>query len=382
MDIRTGVQALAVAVCLHSHSASAGDLIVRAGRQPSGERLQACEVRRDPCVFDDARGDERYLVTEHWIARAQTGRELYRVPIAGGVTRARLAAINRGRSQILIAIAQEAVATSALFTPGSLRPEAVQRQYSLSVRNPKSGAEIKSIDLGILKPESIGLSPSGDYAWVLGQELQLRRHEVRAYNTRSGKLEHLTPLARGSGTDLYESGFSVGGVFYAAEVTGESGGTKRHLSANPYSIAEFTVKVTEPLRLEALAQQPVAVVGFEMEAGDLREMLESALAVKLSAAGLSIVERKRIKELLQEAQFQNFGITDSRSAAELGRMANASALAFGTLRTTGTISLITLRLTGVEDGTVRAAVELECRDCAPDDYLQGLSFLVSDWVQK
>jgi hypothetical protein len=42
--------------------------------------------------------------------------------------------------------------------------------------------------------------------------------------------------------------------------------------------------------------------------------------------------------------------------------------------------LIALRLVGVEDGTQRAAAQLECRDCAPDDYLQGLGFLASDWI--
>jgi hypothetical protein len=106
------------------------------------------------------------------------------------------------------------------------------------------------------------------------------------------------------------------------------------------------------------------------------------LAVKLASAGLTVVERKRIKELLQEAQFQNLGITASKGAAELGRMANATHLAFGTLRTTGTITLITLRLTTVEEGTVRAAIEVECRDCTPADYLQAVSFLVGDWIQK
>lgn len=376
------IHAVTVLVCLLSPMPHAQELIVRAGRQPAGELLRACEIRRDPCAFEDARAENRYVVAEQTMTRLLGGREAYRVPIAGGAVRARLAAINRDRTQIAVALSQEVVGTSAMFSPGSLSPDAVQRQYSLSIRNPKSGDEIKAIDLGMLKPDSIGLSASGEYTWVLGQELQLRRREVRAYNTRSGKLEHLTPLAKNADAVLYERGFATGGVFYAAEAVSDSSGTRRHLSANPYSIAEFTVKITKPIRRQTLASHPVAVVGFDMPAGDVREMLESALAVKLAAAGLTIVERKRIKELLLEAQFQNLGITDSKGAAELGRMANASFLAFGTLRTTGTITLLTLRLTGVEDGTVLAAVELECRDCTPDDYLQGVSFLVSDWIQN
>jgi hypothetical protein len=269
-----------------------------------------------------------------------------------------------------------------MFSPGGFAPESVQRQYSLSIRNPKSGDEIKFIDLGMMRPEAIGLSSTGDYAWVYGQEVQLRRREVRAYNTRSGRLEHLTVLPGNAAAELFDSGFRTGGVLYAAETSSADATTRRHLSANPYSIAEFTVKVTSPIRLDSMATLAVAVVAFEMPQGDVREMLESTLAVKLAGGGLTVVERKRIKELLQEAQFQNLGITDSKGAAELGRMINANHLVFGTLQSTGTVTAIGLRLTSVEDGTVTAAVELECRDCSPDDYLQGVSFLVSDWIRK
>ena len=369
-------------VCLLSGVVSAADLVVRVGQRPQGDPVRPCEVRRDPCVFDDGRGENRYLVSEQTIVRMLDGREVYRVPIGGGIMRARLATINRERTQIAVALSRESLATGSMFTPGGFAPDSVQRQYALSMRNPKSGDEIKAIDLGMLKPESIALSPAGDYAWVAGQELQLRRREVRAYNTRSGKLEHLTPLVNGANAVLYEGGFATGSVFYTAEGSRDAGDTRRHLSANPYSIAEFTVRISQPLRLQDPARQALAVVGFDMAAGDVREMLESALAVKLAAAGLTIVERKRIKELLQEAQFQNLGMTDSKGAAELGRMANARLLTFGTLRTTGTVTLMTLRLTDVEAGTVLASAELECRDCTPDDYLQGMSFLVADWVAK
>jgi hypothetical protein len=369
-------------VCLLSGVVSAADLVVRVGQRPQGDPIRACEVRRDPCAFDDGRGENRYLVGEQTIVRVLDRREVYRVPIGGGIMRARLATINSERTQIAVALSRESISTGSMFTPGSVTPDSVQRQYALSIRNPKSGDEIKAIDLGMLKPESIALSPSGDYAWVAGQELQLRRREVRAYNTRSGRLEHLTPLSNGANAVLYEGGFATGSVFYTAEGSLDTGDTRRHLSANPYSIAEFTVRISQPLRLQDPARQALAVVGFDMPAGDVREMLESALAVKLAAAGLTIVERKRIKELLQEAQFQNLGVTDSKGAAELGLMANARLLTFGTLRMTGTVTLMTLRLTDVEAGTVVASAELECRDCTPDDYVQGMTFLIADWVGK
>ena len=372
---------IALSVWLLPWGVVAGDLVVRAGRPVSGEPVSACDAARQTCAFSDTRQENRYSVTDRVLSRVLEGRTVYAVPIAGGALRARLVTMNRQRTQLAIVLAQEAVATGAMFSPGAFAPEAVQRQYTLSIRNPKSGEQIKAIDLGMLKPDGLSLSPAGDYAWVTGEELQLRRREVRAYNTRGGTLEHMTPLARNAEARLYEDGFAAGGVFYAVESGGAAVGTpRRHLSANPYSIAEFSVRVASPIALDTFRSQPIAVVAFEGADGDVREMLESSLAVKLGTAGLQIVERKRIKELLQEAQFQNLGITDSKSASELGRMANARYLAFGTVRATGSVTFITLRLTGVEDGTVHASVELECRDCTPDDYVQGVGFLVNDWI--
>jgi hypothetical protein len=378
------IAAVILGILLLPSRTPAAEIIVRALSTAPGEQAQACEIGRGGCTFSDTRGENRYVVTDQAFVRSLDGQEAFKVPIAGGIVRARLAAMNRARTQLAVVLAQEAVPTAALLNgPGSLSPETVQRKFTLTILNPKTGAEIKGIDLGMLKPDGLSLTPAGDFAWITGEELQLRRREVRAYNTRSGALEHVTPSARNVKAQLFDSGFAVGGTFYGVEsARATAGGVRRHTSANPYSIAEFAVRVATPLQRDAVADQAVAVIAFEGVDGDVREMLESTLAVKLGAAGLRLVERKRIKELLQEAQFQNLGITDSKSAAQLGRMANARLLAFGSLRRTGSITVIALRVTGVEDGVVHAAVELECRDCTPDDYVQGVGFLVNDWVER
>jgi TolB-like protein len=371
----------AVAVLVAAAAAAPQDLIVRGGRPHAGEPLAACDVGRSRCEFSDSRQTNTYVVTGTSLARASEGREVYRITIAGGVVRAKLAAMNRDRTQLAILLVQESMAAGALFSPGMIAPDSLHRQYTISIRNPKTGDEIKAVDLGMLKPSALGLTPTGEHMWVAGEELQLRRQEVRAYNTRSGKLEHMTPFPKGTAARLFEDGFDVGTASYVVENTASSGtGPRKHLSANPYSIAEFSVRVVAPLAMKTFGGDPIAVVAFEGAEGEVRELLESALAVKLAGAGLKMVERKRIKELLQEAQFQNLGITESKTASELGRMANAKYLVFGTLRATGSTTLMALRLVGVEDGTQHAAVELECRDCTPDDYLQGLGFLAADWI--
>jgi len=374
----------AVVACAATTVVTAGpDLIVRAGAAHTGPTIAACDVGRRPCEFEDARKTNRYVVTDATLTRREDGRDVYHVSIAGGVVRAALAAMSHDRTVLAIQLVQESLATGALFSPGAFSPDTVHRQYIVSVRNPKSGDQIKAIDLGFLKPDAMALTAAGEYVWIAGEELQLRRREVRAYNTRSGKLEHLTPLAKNASIRLYDDGFDANGVSYAAEtapLAAEAGAVRKHLSANPYSIAEFSVKVQVPLSVASYGSDPIAIVSFEGQQEEVRDLLESALAVKLAGAGLTVVERKRIKDLLQEAQFQNLGFTDSKSVAEIGRLASAKYLAFGTVRAVGSTTLIALRLVGVEDGTQRAAAQLECRDCTPDDYLQGLGFLASDWI--
>jgi hypothetical protein len=74
-------------------------------------------------------------------------------------------------------------------------------------------------------------------------------------------------------------------------------------------------------------------------------------------------------------------LTDASKATELGRLANAQYLLFGQIQTTGSVSSLALRLVDVQDGTLKNGIELECRDCTPDDYLQGLTFLLQDWIE-
>lgn len=354
-------------------------LLVRpAGGQP-GEEAASCVPDKKPCIFSDLQGENSYRVEKEVLARVVDGKQAYSVPVAGGVVKVLATVANRQRTQIAIATEQASIGTGALLSGGRLSPEQVQRQYTVSIRNPKTGDEIKAVDLGMLKPSLIALTATGDYLWVAGEERQLRRLEVRAYNTRSGKMEHSTTADRNAQVGLYERGFRVASTFYAADLD-TGGAVRRHNSPNSFSIAEFTVRRSAGLSPKTMGDGMVGVVGFQGGSPELREMLESALAIKVSSAGIKVVERKRLKDLLEEARFQNLGLTDSSKAAELGRLANAQYLLFGQLQTTGSVSSLALRLVGVEDGTLKNGIELECRDCTPDDYLQGLTFLMQDWI--
>jgi hypothetical protein len=355
-------------------------LLVRPAAAAPGEEFAACTPDRRPCVFTDLQGENTYTVDRESLRRLAAAQPVYAIPIGTNSIKVLLAGINKSRTQIVIATEQRSLPTGVMFTPGLLDPASVHRQYWLSVRNPKSGEEIKAIDVGMFRPLNLAMSAGGDMVWTCGDELQLRRREVRAYNTRSGKLEHSTSADRNASIRLFERGFQLGPTYYAVEVAAGDA-PRKHSSPNAYSIAEFTVRRTTAISPKAFADFAIGVVGFQGTTPELREMLEGALAIKLGSAGFRIVERQRLKDLLQEARFQSLGLTDAARAVELGKLVNARFLLFGQLQTTGTISSLALRLVAVEDGTLENGIEVECRDCTADDYLQGLTFLVQDWVE-
>jgi hypothetical protein len=371
------------AACLVSIGTSAhAQLTVRSTSTPPGEESVACSPERRACVFTDSSGANVYSVEAGTFKRTEAGQVLYSIPMSGKSVKVLLAAASRSRNQLVMALEMASVATSALFQGGGFSPDAVQRQYWVTVRNPKSGEEIKAIDLGMLKPTGLSMTDTGDYLWVAGDELQLRKREVRMYNTRSGKQEHNTSLEKNANVRLYERGFQVASTYYAADLNQAAGaGRIKHNSPNSFSIAEFTVTRSASLSLAEMKDAVIAVVGFQGATADLREMLEGSLALKLGAAGFKVAERQRLKELLQEVQFQNLGLTEGSKATELGKMLNAQYLLFGQLTTAGTMTSLALRLVGVSDGALKNGIELECRDCQPDDYLQGLTFLMQDWKQ-
>jgi hypothetical protein len=377
--MRTTPLLLALLVLLATRVAG-GQLLVNPAGGPPGEETIPCLPDKKPCVFTDLQGENTYRIDKQSLQRLVGGQQAYSVPLAPRGVTLLAAAINKQRTQIAVALEVVSISTGRLLSGGPMLPDEIHRQHFVSLRNPKTGEEIKSIELGMFKPSMVSLAAAGDYVWVAGSELQLRRGEVRAFNARSGKMEHSTVVGKNASIGLYERGYRVANTYYAADLD-TGGAVRRHNSPNGFSIAEFTVRRPTPLKQGAMADAFIGVVGFRGGSEELREMLDSSLAIKMQGAGFRMVERKRMKELLQEARFQGLGLTDASRAAELGKLANAQYLLFGEIRSTGSTSLLTVSVVGVESGAVQNGAELECRDCKPDDYLQGLTFLLQDWIE-
>ena len=113
-----------------------------------------------------------------------------------------------------------------------------------------------------------------------------------------------------------------------------------------------------------LTAQTVALAGIENAGGDprydyLAGIVEGLLLFDLSRSpGVTLVNRSRIDDVLEEQRFVLSGLTaDGEKAVEIGRLAGADALIHGSYVFIGSEALFTLTITDVESGTSRAVTD-------------------------
>lgn len=369
--VRCAALCTIAAVSAPAHS----DSTIGPGRPESP--VTTCRVKKVGCTFSDRSGKNSYLVLVGELVRIEEGKELYRTRVASEPEKSTLAVASEGSALLAIAVFRETISTGALLG-GGVGAFSAERSYRVSLRNPKSGEEIKAIDLGTFEPESIALTPAGDGLFAYGKDFQVNKKQVRYYSCRSGKAEY-TRETRKESVTVFADGFLVGGEGFKVS-SGDEGGTRKHSSVNPYSIAEFVVRPAKPLSRAAWKGKKIGIVRFDGASSDAASLLVGTTAIKLRNAGLGIVERERMDKVLEELRLQNLGITDSGSAARIGELANAQGMVFGQLVRSGSVTTFALRLVGTESGEVLGGIELDCRDCREDEQVEAIGFLVQDWV--
>jgi TolB-like protein len=106
----------------------------------------------------------------------------------------------------------------------------------------------------------------------------------------------------------------------------------------------------------------VAVLDFDAKniSQESAEAVTDLLRTELFNTGrFKVVERQRIKRILEEIQFQSSGLTDADQAAEIGRLLNVSKIMIGTVTRLGETHLINTRMVDVQSGLVILAESVE-----------------------
>lgn len=96
---------------------------------------------------------------------------------------------------------------------------------------------------------------------------------------------------------------------------------------------------------------------------------DKVAATLLKLPRFSLVERQSVSKILAEQRLQNLGVIAPESAATIGRMLGAQALAMGRLSRIGESVGVSLSLTEVETGRLLSSVQEKCK-CTPEGLLQ------------
>jgi WD40 repeat protein len=152
-----------------------------------------------------------------------------------------------------------------------------------------------------------------------------------------------------------------------------AGGEDKKVRLYAVRVGTERVVATEPV----VAPLVVAWVGMSGEGvtADTAALLGDKVAsTLLRMPRFSLVERQNVSKILAEQRLQNLGVIAPESAATLGRMLGAQALAMGRLSKLGESTGVSLTLTDVESGRLLSSVQDKCK-CTPEGLLQVVAAL-------
>ncbi len=115
---------------------------------------------------------------------------------------------------------------------------------------------------------------------------------------------------------------------------------------------------------EVPATQPstvtVAVMDFESKAPgnpEFGQQIAEILTIRLSMVdAVTVVDRSRLTEILDEHKLKLRGLTDQEQAAEVGKLLGAQIMVFGKVFPVGDELYVTMKLVGVETGQITGAI--------------------------
>lgn len=263
---------------------------------------------------------------------------------------------------------------------GGIRPDDLDRSYRVAMYNPKSGSLIKEFDLGAFNAKSVTLSSDGQLLYLFGQNVEHgSEKEVRVYNARSGRLVESKPYENDKHVFLATNGFGIKSNYYKIQ-TIDVNKPQIYNSSDPFSIAEYQISCSNKL-VPSKLNGNVGMSQISDKANDQGEMIASALSSHLSKFGLDMVERNKMKEILEEIQFSTLGLTEQEASVDIGKLGVAKYLIFGESERSEESIFFNVRLISVETGTEMSSCTKICRDCEDKDFFEGVLKLAEHWAK-
>ena len=326
------------------------------------------------CRF--SRNDETYSIDRKGrLQRLRSGDRVYRDIVFSQGDSLRGAALS-GSGNILAVAVANVTRSRRSFRRGA-RPDDLDRSFRIDLFSPKSGDWIKGFDLGAFSPRRITLSEDGTLLYVAGVDLERREiKEVRVYNTRRGRLIFSRRVGSVEEVVLARNGLAIGSEAFVLEQ--EAGALKStYHSSDRFSAAEYEVSCSQHIRKTSPSMLAVETL-IDKATGQGEGLAEAAVS-ELKRNGFSVVERARLKDILQELKLAASGLAESDIAIDIGKLGVADGIIFGSFESVGGNTNGNLRLVSVETGEISSSCTLLCRDCQDRDLYEGVINTVRHW---
>ena len=116
----------------------------------------------------------------------------------------------------------------------------------------------------------------------------------------------------------------------------------------------------------AFSREKISLAVLDLEGKNVdqskAEAVTDLLRTELFNTGsFKVVERQKVRQILEEQRFQSSGMTDTDRAAEIGRLLNVQKIMIGTVTQLGSTHIINTRIVDVQSGAVVLAEAIERR---------------------
>ena len=343
-----------------------GDLddLLHLGFDRQGRQLIALTERGEMTAWNPATRETLRRVTLQ-------GEELH-----GSQTVVHAAGADRNANVLVVALEEAALPQGGLR--GRARPDDLERQHQLLVFDWHSGARIKALPMAEGPAHLLQVGPGNDHAAVA------RENEVTLMDLQAGEagvsLEpsgEVTALAMSPEDDRLAVASEDGNVTFWSMERQEPVALEDLDDAPPELGGQLSIVGDDKPMVEPESPITLAVLPFDDREGDERmsrlvaELLSTQLA---NLDHLTLVERLRVDDILDEQQLQEDGITEE-DGLELGRLLNADYVLVGSVGASGTTQTVSAGLLRVETGERVAGRQVLCQECQDQDLFDAVHLL-------
>lgn len=334
----------------------------------------------------DRLGRQLVAITQQgtvWTWNPKTQQQIRKLALSGGELQnsrsvIQAAATSRGSSVFVVGLQEVTLPKGGVR--GRAQPGDLVRQNTIKAYDWDTGLEIKRVDYPEGPVRRLELGPGSNHVVVIPEE----GAHLSVVNLSRGETVGRVPvkgtssaLAIDEGNQWIGMGTEEGRIVVWTIKRGEQPSATEQEADLPTLSGRIRVLSEKTPAIPADTSAQLAVLPFRSrgESSKLAEICSAELTTQLAnVERLTLLERERIEEVLDELNLQASNLTKS-DGARIGQLLNVDYLILGSLNAVGTTYLLNARLLRVETSHVTEGRRVICEECKGKDVFDAIHLL-------